>query len=269
MFYFLKNVTFYFLIIRVYSVFVFYSGDKREVLIGKLLRSYSELLGPTFVKICQTLVYRNDLLPQRTLNELKPLLNKCKPEKNLENKIESHFMNVNDIKLIGSGTIAQVYSGYLENKKYVFKVKRTGIDDLMKQDILFLEQWLRFIHKYYPYYNIYKRFNMIKKSVLIQTDFTNEINNFQTFAKVTKKLPDITVPHVYENMCTDEIIVMEFIADDGMIERSVVIGLCRCCSITTAAASNITTRSNSGNNTFQCTFASLVFNLQFAPPPSL
>ncbi len=57
-----------------------------------------------------------------------------------------------------------------------------------------------------------------------------------------------------------ESVVMDCIADGGMIERSVMIGLCRCCSITTAAATNITTRSTSGNNTFQFTLDSLVFN---------
>jgi predicted unusual protein kinase regulating ubiquinone biosynthesis (AarF/ABC1/UbiB family) len=163
--YFLKKITFYSFIARIYYVNVMYSGPKRHILVGKLMKSYSETLGPTFIKICQTLVYRNDLLPQQTLDELKPLLNKCIPEKNLENKIKTTFLNVSNIKLIGSGTIAQVYSGYLENKKYAFKVRRTNIENQMKQDIIFLEEWLSLIHKWYPYCNILKRFDIIKKSV--------------------------------------------------------------------------------------------------------
>ena len=66
-----------------------------------------------------------------------------------------------------------------------------------------------------------------------------------------------------------ESVVMDCIAGGGMIERSVVIGLCRCCSITTAAATNINTRSTSGNNIFQCTLASLSSIDNLPPLPSL
>ena len=76
-----KKILFYIFIVRVYSVTYFYSGKKRDTFVGKLLRSYSQILGPTFIKICQTLVYRNDLLPQHTLDELKPLLNKIIKQK--------------------------------------------------------------------------------------------------------------------------------------------------------------------------------------------
>jgi hypothetical protein len=50
---------------------------------------------------------------------------------------------------------------------------------------------------------------------------------------------------------------MDCIVDGGVIDLSVFIGLCRCCIIATAAATNITTRSTSGNNAFECTLRPL------------
>jgi len=222
MLFFYKKIIFYSFIVRIYYVNVMYSSSKRDTLIGKLMKSYSETLGPTFVKICQTLVYRNDLLPQKTLDELKPLLNKCMPEDNLENKIKNTFGNVSNIELIGSGTIAQVYSGCLEGKKYAFKVKRTEINKHIKKDISFLEEWFSFIHKYYPYCNILKRFDIIKKSIIIQTDFNKEIENCLIFEKVSQKLPNITVPHVYTDMSTEDIIVMDFIDGTPLCDTTTI-----------------------------------------------
>jgi ubiquinone biosynthesis protein len=195
---------------------------KRDTLVGKLIRSYSEILGPTFIKISQTLAYRDDLFSQLTLKEIKPLLNSCPSELHLEKKVAQQFPHVTELKLIGSGTIAQVYSGYIKDKKYAFKVKRTNIVENIKQDIEFIKNWLKFINKQFPQYNIYKRFNTIENSILTQTDFKKEIKNCHIFEKLTEKLPNIKTAHVYEELSSDDIIVMDFIEGTPLCDTVVI-----------------------------------------------
>lgn len=194
----------------------YYLGN--YVYVGRLMKYYCEILGPTFIKICQMLSYRDDLLPEETLKELKTLLHTCSPEKNLEQKITSKFPSVTDLTLIGSGSIAQVYSGFIDDKKYAFKVKRTNIAQKMEEEIKLLESWLNFMDKKYPFYKINERFKIFKKSILIQTDFHKEIENNKLISKGTKKLKNVSVVNIIEEMSCNDIIVMEYIDGKPLCE---------------------------------------------------
>jgi len=219
---FTKNIVLMFAGIRIYLVNYFYESNKNKkaILTGKLLRYYAEFLGPTFTKCCQSLVYRDDLLPELALNELKPLLNHCTPEKNLETKVTENFPTVENLTLVGSGTIAHVYSGYIGNKKYAFKVKRTNIEEIMETDILLLESWLKYLNTYLPQYKLYKRFQHFKKAVSIQTNFRQEIENISLFQKAAKKLQFLTVVNVHQDLSTNDIIVMDFVEGETLNETT-------------------------------------------------
>lgn len=194
----------------------YYLGN--YVFVGKLIKRYAEILGPTFIKICQMLSYRDDLLPEETLKELKTLLHTCTPEKNLEQKLKDKFQNVTDLTLVGSGSIAQVYSGFIDNKQYAFKVKRTNIVQKMSDEINLLEGWLIFFNNKFPYYKINERFKIFKKSILIQTDFLKEIENNKLISKGTKKLKNVSVVNIIEELSNNEIIVMEYIDGKPLCE---------------------------------------------------
>lgn len=206
----IKNVFLLFIIGRIYLNY--YLGN--YIFVGKLMKYYAEILGPTFVKMCQMLSYRDDLLPEETLQELKTLLHTCSTEKDLDKKIKEKFSSVTDLNLIGSGSIAQVYSGVIENVKYAFKVKRTNIAQRMEEEIKLLEGWLNYFDKKIPYYKIVNRFQIFKKSILIQTNFLKEIENNKLISKGTKKLENVAVVKIFEDLSNDEIIVMEYI--DGI-----------------------------------------------------
>ena len=219
--YILKNAVFMYFLGKIYFILYYYKDTKyRQKLIGKIMRYYAEYLGPTFIKICQSLTHRTDLLHNNTVNELKPLLKDCTPENNLEEKLQEQFTNIKELKLIGSGSIAQVYSGFINNKKYAFKIKRTNIDEQMNSDIYVIERWLNIINYFYPYYRIYNRFQQFKNAILIQTNFSTEIKNNLLFQKAVKKLPNIEIVKIHTELSTNNIIVMDYIEGKTLSENT-------------------------------------------------
>ena len=108
-------------------------------------RALLEDLGPSFVKIGQTLSTRSEILPQAYCDELAKLQTECDPlpfDKVLEalkaiygDRLERTFDEI-DPHPLGSASLAQVHKAWLKNGDIVaVKVQRPGVKATMAQDI--------------------------------------------------------------------------------------------------------------------------------------
>ncbi|WP_228256662.1 ABC1 kinase family protein [Malaciobacter molluscorum] len=176
-------------------------------------------LGASFIKLAQVLATRADFFSQEYLDELKELHDKL-PSMNKEdfeivyNRAfkNSSFKNF-DTNPIASASIGQVHIAFLENnKKVAVKLRREGIKQRVIADIKIIN-FFNFIFKpLFSYYTknsieaVIKEFSsMIKEEVSL----SNELQNLKKFSK-TYKNSNIKFPLPYEDLCSDDALVMSF-----------------------------------------------------------
>lgn len=193
-------------------------GDPKE------LRLVLEELGPTFVKIGQILSTRPDILPMEYIDEFQKLQDEVKPEDfdtmkrviegELKGSIDDIFMEFKTIP-IASASLAEVYSAKLKTgEKVVIKVQRPLVRERMLSDIQILK-------KLAPFVNFTATGEVVDMKEIVEElstaaqkelNFVEEMNNIIKFTENNKDVKFITCPKVYEEYCTDKILVMDYIS---------------------------------------------------------
>ncbi|MED0654320.1 AarF/UbiB family protein [Anoxybacillus geothermalis] len=204
-------------------------GDKQYLHhIGRRLRLAFEELGPTFIKLGQVLVTRQDLLPEPITLELEKLLDRVPPiefakieyilERELPDGLET-FEWIEEEPL-GSASLAQVYKAKLKDGPVVaVKVVRPTVEKLFRTDIAIIKKMAARLQKRLPpelqaaldlgglvqdYYS----------SAMDELDMTEEARKMQEMKqKYERRAEHVTVPHVYE--ATKNVLIMEYI--DGWL----------------------------------------------------
>lgn len=196
--------------------------------IGRRLRLAFEELGPTFIKLGQVLVTRQDLLPEPVTLELEKLLDRVPPiefaniqyilERELSDGLET-FEWIDETPL-GSASLAQVYKAKLKDGPIVaVKVVRPTVEKLFQTDIAIIKKMAARLQKRLPpelqaaldlgglvqdYYS----------SAMDELDMTEEARKMREMKqKYERRAEHVTVPHVYE--ATKSVLIMEYI--DGWL----------------------------------------------------
>ena len=114
-----------------------------------------EKLGPTYIKIGQIMSTRVDILPVDYCNELSKLRSNVTPfpYEKIENILRDNYSNFDDLfsyvehMPLGSASIAQVHRATLKSgDDVVIKIKRPGIDDVVKTDLKLLKKAINILH---------------------------------------------------------------------------------------------------------------------------
>ena len=213
-------------VIRTKVIYRNQSKDFVDQKVGKLTYDTIKTLGPTFVKIGQFISTRSDIFGAAFTSELKELqdnvtamsYDEVKPTLEL---LSPHFIELHD-KPLAAASIGQVHYGVLnDNTKVAVKLKRVGIDETIDLDFKMLLALINFMKCFVinrqiteieislkEYYNL----------LLEEIDFKNEVSNMKMFADKTKNISYIKVPTPVDSLCTNDIIVMEYVpsvkADD-------------------------------------------------------
>lgn len=188
------------------------------------LRMLLEKLGPTFVKFGQLLSVRPDLIPMAYIKELENLQDNVKPfpyeEVNVILKQEygkdtkSVFKNFEKIP-IASASISQVHKAVLKNNKIVaVKVQRPNIKEIILTDINIMYYIARLIEKHYEPLKKYEPVKIIdefSKWTIREIDFRNEARNSSIFYENFKNSKKVIIPKIFDELCTNKILVTEFI----------------------------------------------------------
>ncbi|MBI5418014.1 hypothetical protein HZA55_08745 [Candidatus Poribacteria bacterium] len=191
------------------------------------LRMAFEELGPTFIKLGQSLATRDDILPEEYTIEFKKLRDQVpsfplaevkrifSDELNLSVENAYKFFNPEPF---AAASIAQVHEAQLfSGEKIVVKIKRPDIKSKIEADLKILYKLAKLLEKYIPETKLFDpsgiidEFDMVIKQEL---DFTLEANNARTFKNNFKNSETTYIPEIHWDLTSYSIITMEYI--DGV-----------------------------------------------------
>ncbi len=204
------------------------------------LRLAFEELGPTFIKLGQTLSKRSDLLPPTYVQELEKLQDKVKPldfEKMREsfeteciceisegehehNPACYHCNDILDIfddfdtKPIASASIGQVYKGSLKGKKVAIKIARPNLIDTINLDLAIIGDMKPILVKIIGMgenFNFNAFLYEFREMLHRELDYMFEAINMKRLKENFKDVRDVIIPDSYMDYCRESILVMDYV----------------------------------------------------------
>jgi predicted unusual protein kinase regulating ubiquinone biosynthesis (AarF/ABC1/UbiB family) len=191
---------------------------------GAILRDKFLALGPTFIKIGQTMATRADILPVEYIQELSKLQDEVPPfptgqareiiESELRAKIDDIFDDFEDMP-IAAASLGQVYRAKLKTGQTVaVKVQRPGLQGQVDFDVAVLRRMARRLERYR---NLIRgvdwqgTLDEFHATILEEMDYEQEARNAEVFRKNFADWKEVYVPVIYQIFSTRRLIVMEFI----------------------------------------------------------
>lgn len=181
-------------------------------------------LGPTFIKIGQSMGTRADLLPLPFVIALGELQDNVPPfpneiafariEKELGLKINEVYKEF-ELEPVAAASLGQVYRARLHSGEEVaVKVQRPNLEATIKGDLEILKKVAKFAERY-PQLNenadwsgMLREFN---ETIHEEMDYAAEGRNAERFRESFQNWDNIHVPKIYWNATTSKVLTMEFI----------------------------------------------------------
>ena len=200
---------------------------RAQWLVRKLL-----YLGPTFIKIGQSLSTRVDLIPLEYIEELVQLQDRVPPfstqeaiaviESELGQTITPLFKDFDSTPL-ASASLGQVHKALLPSgEEVVIKVQRPGLESLFKLDFAVVGQ-LIYLANFLP---IFKKYKLAALSgeffqlLFREIDYINEGKNAERFRDNFKNYPNVKAPLVYWDYTTSKVLTLEYLPGIKVDDRS-------------------------------------------------
>lgn len=190
---------------------------------GKWLRKRLIELGPTYVKLGQTISTRSDIFPTYITSELRKLQDNVAEisYNDIINVIEDEIeCDINDIfswistKPIANASISQVHKAKLKknNKLVVVKVQRPNLKNMYEEDLRQLKILTSFLSllNMKQINDIMLIINETSQNVETELNFYNEKENMLTFQKLYENNDEILIPRVYTKHTTRRMLIMEY-----------------------------------------------------------
>lgn len=188
-------------------------------------------LGPTFIKIGQSLGTRADLLPLpfvKALGELQDSVPSfpneiafARIEKELEKKINQVYAEF-DVEPIAAASLGQVYRAKLfTGEEVAVKVQRPNLAGIIKGDIEILRKVAKFAERFPALNENADWAGMLREfdeTIHEEMDYSSEGRNAERFSANFKEWTNVHVPKIYWNATTSKVITMEFIHGDKVVE---------------------------------------------------
>ncbi len=188
-------------------------------------------LGPTFIKIGQSLGTRADLLPLpfvKALGELQDNVPKfpnsiafARIEKELGRKINEVYAEF-DIEPIAAASLGQVYRAKLfTGEEVAVKVQRPNLQGIIKGDIEILRKVAKFAERYPSLNENADWSGMLREfdeTVHEEMDYASEGKNAERFAESFKDWDNIHVPKIYWHASSEKVLTMEFIRGTKVVD---------------------------------------------------
>lgn len=181
-------------------------------------------LGPTFIKIGQSLGTRADLLPLpfvKALGELQdnvPSFSNeiafARIEKELGRKISDVYDEF-DVEPIAAASLGQVYRAKLfTGEEVAVKVQRPNLTAIIKGDIEILRKVAKFAERFPSLNENADWAGMLREfdeTVHEEMDYASEGRNAERFHENFKDWGNVHVPKIYWNATSEKVLTMEFI----------------------------------------------------------
>lgn len=191
---------------------------------GERLRLALQSLGPVFVKFGQMLSTRRDLLSQEIADELALLQDRVAPFGSQEAQILiEKALGISDLAQVfsefeltplASASIAQVHSATLkeDNQQVVVKVIRPNISKTINADLLLMHTLAQALQKWLPDGKRLRPVEVVqdyRKTIIDELDLSYEASNGKQFRHNFEGSDSLFVPHIYENYCRKNVLVMD------------------------------------------------------------
>ncbi|HUJ45197.1 MAG TPA: AarF/UbiB family protein [Opitutaceae bacterium] len=187
------------------------------------IRLAAEELGPTFIKFCQLLSMRPDLVPQPLVLELQKLQDAVQPlpfdaiqevvSEELECDPAEVFSEFNQTA-VASASLAQVYFARLkvDGRAVAVKVQRPDLQKVVEADLDLIAFFAARIHHYVPRlrpFDLPAIVEEIRAGLIQELDFRHEARNQQYF-NAQNPFPDkVFAPEVVGSLTARRMLVME------------------------------------------------------------
>ncbi len=200
---------------------------------GIIIKKFSENMGVVYIKLAQMLATQNfgNLFSEKDRKMLSDICDNCNKinfDEILEILKQEYGTDLDDIfkfidkEPVGSASVSQVHRAILKTGEEVaVKIKRKDVTKTINVDIKRIKNIIHRFGKFVKFSNFTgsdKALNLYLGWIEQETNFNCEKENikiYQNFANcVNGKVEgtkQIKVPKLYENYCTDNVIVMEFI----------------------------------------------------------
>lgn len=177
------------------------------------------------IKLCQFFSSRQDIFPKPYIDILSNLQDKVPPISfevvedvlSKEYKGENYFQSVDSIPL-ASASLGQVHKATLmSGEAVVLKVLKPQIEERIDTDFAILKLVFNLLSNFSFFRQRSDFVEVIDEFIRVVGDelnFRREVVQAKRFAKDLEPFPYIKVPKVYDEFCTDRIIVMEYIEGD-------------------------------------------------------
>lgn len=188
------------------------------------LRIALEELGPTFIKLGQLLATRPDIVPREYVKALDSLLDQVPPfpaekarqiiEAELATPLHRLVAEFDDTPL-AAASIAQVHRAMLwTGEDVVFKVRRPGIQGIIKQDLDILNRLAQLIERYVPdlaFLNAAGLVAEFDRALREEMDFLREAANASRLNANFEGSRELYTPKVHLHLTTEQVLVMEYL----------------------------------------------------------
>ncbi|MDF1533999.1 MAG: AarF/ABC1/UbiB kinase family protein [Methanosarcinaceae archaeon] len=183
-----------------------------------------EELGPTYVKLGQILSVRQDLIPIEYANEFAKLQDAVSPfefeyvkkliRRELGKNIDEIFSDFDPMPL-AAASIGQVHRAKLyDGTDVVVKVQRPGIKKILDADIDIMYSIAEFAEEHIHDAKLYRATDVVdefSRSIYAEMDYTQEARNVDRFSTNFKDDPNIYIPKVYWDFCSERVLTLEYI----------------------------------------------------------
>lgn len=188
-------------------------------------------LGPTFIKIGQSLGTRADLLPLAYIKELATLQDQVPPfptseayariETELGRKLTEAFAEI-DAEPVASASLGQVYRARMHTGEEVaVKVQRPHLRERVAFDIAVLSRLTRFLARF-PSLNRNADWDGMlrefRETISEEVDYASEAHNAERFRRNFRDWRAVYVPRIFWTHTTTRVLTMEFIRGTKVTE---------------------------------------------------
>ncbi|MFS7969638.1 putative ABC-type Cd(2+) transporter [Helianthus anomalus] len=129
---------------------------------------------------------------------------------NLGSDLNEFFISI-DEQPIAAASIAQVHRALLkDHQEVVLKIQYPGLKDRMKMDIATMSLLAKCVTWFFPEYRFQWMVSEFSKVIALELDFLQEARNSVTTAVNFKHNNRITVPKVFQELTTSQVLTMEY-----------------------------------------------------------
>lgn len=194
----------------------------------EMVRQAFEELGPTFIKIGQMLSVRTDLLAPDFAAAFKQLQDNVKSdpfdavkelvEAELQQPLTAVFASIDQLP-VASASIGQAHHAVLlSGKEVIVKVQHPGIIAAIEVDLNLFEKAIPLIRSV-PEANVVDLKSVlaeVRRSLANETNFLQEMANAQEFYRDNQQDPQLSIPKVYPQWCTQKVLVMDYMSGESL-----------------------------------------------------